>query len=85
MFEAERPKIVYPCHWEYRLIGEGEPAMRAAVERVLSGRSRVVEPSRESRGGRYLSLRLEVEVRDEVDRLEIFAALRDEPAIRWIL
>jgi putative lipoic acid-binding regulatory protein len=83
--ETSRPDIDYPCHWEYRVIGESEADIRAAIAVVIGGREHTVAPSRASAGGRYLSFAVEVFVADEAERLSVFAALRDQVHIRYVL
>lgn len=81
----DRPRIDYPCPWEYRVIGESEAAVRQAVARVLGERAHEVRPSHVSGRGRYLSFAVEVEVVDDDDRLLLFSAFRAHQDIRWVL
>lgn len=83
--ENRRPEISYPCRWEYRIIGEDEVALRAAVAMVAGDRAHTVAHSRASGGGRYLSLAVEIAVDNDNERLAVFAALREHPHIRWVL
>ena len=82
-----RPEIHYPCPWQYRLIGEDEAAMRAALAECLghdAGRC-VLSAGNRSTGGRYLSLQVELIVTSEEERLELYRLLAEHPHIRMVL
>ncbi len=81
----EHPEISYPCPWQYRLIGEDEAAMRAALEACLDGARYVLSPGLRSSGGRYLSLQVELIVASEEERLELYRLLAEHPHIRMVL
>ena len=81
----EHLNLSYPCPWDYQVIGEDEDSLRQAVEQVLAGAEHVLTLSNRSAKGRYLSLQLTVTVRDEVERLDLFEALRQHPAVRFVL
>ena len=79
------PEIDYPCRWTYRVIGRGEAPIRARIAHVVGDRAHTLAPSQTSAAGRYVSLVLELEVRDASDRDRIFADLLADPAIVTIL
>jgi putative lipoic acid-binding regulatory protein len=82
---VERPEITYPCAWTYRIVGTDADEIRALVTEVLVDRPHELRPSRESRKGNYVSLVLEVAVRDEADRDEIFRALMDGACVKIVV
>lgn len=83
--EERKPEIAYPCPWSYTLIGESSLGMDLAVREVLGERPHQLSLSHTSPRGKYRSLRLEVVVADEPDRLELFAALAAHAAVRFVL
>lgn len=90
--EGKKAHIDYPCSWEYTLIGIDAVRIQAAVDRILSSTEFWGEnprysltDSRESGKGKYRSLHLRVDVSDENERLRLFAALREDEAIRFVL
>ena len=82
-----RPEIEYPCPWQYRLIGEDEAAMRAALADCLGSDAErcVLSTGNRSTGGRYLSLQVELIVMNEEERLEMYRRLAEHPAIKMVL
>lgn len=80
-----KPLIVYPCRWEYKVIGLSEDSMRAAIAEIVAGLEHTLTFSNASREGKYCSLLLAVTVASEEHRNEIFAALQNHPDIRMVL
>lgn len=80
-----RPEIEYPTTWGYHVIGADEARLRDAVARVLGDRDYTFSLSNQSSRGKYLSFHVELVVRDEEERIELFAALRDHPDIVIVL
>ena len=95
MSEAKNPKPVveYPCLWGYKIIGQEENSLRGAVKECLdtclqpnSGdREYELGLSRSSKGGKYVSLSLNLTVQDQDERDAIFAALTDRPEIVMVI
>ena len=79
------PELTYPRTWTYSVIGTDKERIRALADEVLSDRPYLLEAGNESKGGKYVSLRLEVHVKDEADRDAIFQSLKDDPSIKMIL
>jgi putative lipoic acid-binding regulatory protein len=83
-FGHRKPDIAYPGPWTYRIIGEDEARMRAAVVEVVGVVDYTLELSNQSSGGRYRSLELELVVVDEAHRLAVFDALKNHADIRFV-
>ena len=82
---CRKPKIDYPCVWQYRLIGSDEEALRAALAACVSPERCALSPGRRSSGGRYLSLVVELTVADEAERLTLYQRLAEHPDIKMVL
>ena len=80
-----RPEIEYPCVWQYKVIGTERQAVREAIAACLGDAPYSVSDSRVSRGGRYVSLNLEVTVYSDFNRLRLYEVLGDHPAVKVIL
>jgi putative lipoic acid-binding regulatory protein len=80
-----RPEIEYPSAWSYQVIGLDEGLVRAAIAEIVAGRAHTLVLTKTSRTGKYCSLRLEIEVADEPDRLALFKALATHAAVRFVL
>jgi putative lipoic acid-binding regulatory protein len=83
--DGKKPVIEYPCAWTYQVIGLDEQELRAAVAEVIGDARHTLESGNSSKGGKYLSLGLEVHVVDEGHRLRIFQLLSAHPAIRFVI
>lgn len=80
-----KPDIEYPCPWIYRVIGNHESLLRTMIAELLAGRDHQVSLSNRSAKGKYSSLKVELTVTDEADRLRVFAALSAHPSVRVVL
>lgn len=80
-----RLELEYPCHWVYKIIGEDAARLRQAVLQLIEGDAYTVSVSKTSSSGRYVSLNIDVEVRDERERTSIYEALRSHPDVRMVL
>ncbi len=80
-----RPEIAYPCLWQYRLIGEDEALMRAAVAECLEAEPCVLSAGNRSSGGRYVSVQVELMVQSEEERLQTYRLLSEHPHVRMVL
>lgn len=80
-----RPAIDYPVSWKYTVIGIDRTLLEVAVSSVIGERSHQIKLSNVSKSGRYTSLRLELIVLNEAERLDIFHQLNQHPAITFVL
>lgn len=78
-------EITYPARWTYKVIGEDEVALRAAVAEVVGERDHSLEFSRTSRANRYVSLTLVLVVSSEADRHGLFERLAAHPSVKFVL
>lgn len=80
-----KPKIEYPCEWEYRIIGTDEELLKAAAEEILTNRKYNISFANISKTGKYISLSLKTVVETEEIRNNIYIALRSHTAVKSIL
>lgn len=83
-FGNRRPEIDYPCPWTFLTIGVDEGALRARIGTVVGDVEHTLELSKRSSAGKYISLSLELEVRDEAHRTRIFEALQKAPEVKFV-
>lgn len=81
----QKPEIDYPCKWLYKVIGEEKEAIRAAVYHICSGKDITYSYSHSSSGGKYHSFNVEVEVKNEEERLSIYNLLNNHAAIKVVM
>ncbi|MFG0330498.1 MAG: YbeD family protein [Phycisphaerales bacterium] len=82
---GRQPDIEYPANWSYTVIGSDEPALRRAIASILTDRKHSIRPANTSRTGKYVSLRIDLVVMSERERLGYYEALRSHEAVRMTL
>ena len=78
-------ELSYPREWAYRIIGTHEKLIRQLVDDILGDHPHKLEPSNESATGRYVSLHLRLNVRDEAHRDDIFGRLMADETVKIVL
>jgi putative lipoic acid-binding regulatory protein len=81
----QRPKIEYPCEWEYKIIGENIDEILSAIESASLGLEYTVSPSNMSRNGKYCSLNLKLVVPNEVVRDLVYEKLSSNDFVRFVI
>lgn len=80
-----RPRIEYPCEWEYKIIGENVDEILTAIEVASLGLEYTVSPSNMSRYGKYCSLNLKLIVPNEVVRDLVYEKLSSSDSVRFVI
>lgn len=83
--KQQRPVLVYPLEWEYRVIGSDESQVRTAIARVMGARTHVLATARKSREGRWVSVHVHLTVQSEAERDQLHADLVADPAVRLVM
>lgn len=78
-------KIEYPCRWKYKVIGSDQALMRSAIAEIVREQEYTITISRSSKGGKYHSLNLQMNIDNDEVRVEIYEALRKHPTIKFVL
>ena len=81
----QKANIEYPTEWTYKIIAHSEENIWAATQACLDDRKRTLTPSRQSAGGRFVSMELSLQVSSEEDRVSIFHRLFKEKGIKLVL
>ena len=84
-FGDEKLNISYPTPWTYTVIGDDEYHMRVAVGDVCGDLEHKLEVSRRSATGRYCSIKVEVIVQDDDQRIGLFHSLLRRDEIRYVV
>jgi putative lipoic acid-binding regulatory protein len=77
--------IDYPCSWTYKLIGHEKEAIKKAIHDVILEREHDLTHSNASKGGKYVSMNLDLVITNEDERNFIFAALKAHQNIKMVL
>ncbi|NOQ30906.1 MAG: DUF493 family protein [Helicobacteraceae bacterium] len=78
-------ELEYPCSWKYKLIGHEKVAIEKAIKDVILEREHSVEHSKASKGGKYVSMNLDLLVQNEDERTFIYEALKAHNNIKMVL
>jgi uncharacterized protein len=78
-------EIKYPIRWAYSMIGFDENDMRAAAKFAVGEKEHTITKSNRSSGGKYISIKLDLIVDDEAERLAIFDLLKHDKAVKILL
>jgi len=94
----ETLELTYPCSWEYKLIAGEKEALQKAIHEVILQREQKVNGeareaaqgytlshSKNSKGGKYISMNLELLVHNEDDRNFIYEALKAHQNVKMVL
>ena len=80
-----KPKIDYPCNWQYKIIGESATVITELVADIVHETDYTLNRSNVSSGGRYISMSLELTVASEERRLELYRLLAEDPTVKVVL
>ena len=83
--QPEKPEIDYPCSWVYKVIGEDTQLLKELIVTACAPAQVEITHSHSSSGGKYHSLNAEIVVEDETMRLQIYALLKNHPAVKIVL
>lgn len=81
----QKVQIEYPSNWQYKLITMHEDHTKEAILDVINERFHNLTHSKNSKGGKYVSMNLELLVQNEDDRNFIFEALKAHHLIKMVL
>ncbi|MGQ9820178.1 MAG: HP0495 family protein [Candidatus Kapaibacteriales bacterium] len=82
---SKRPKIEYPCNWDYKIIGTDVSEMIKIIEEAVGDLSYEISPSNISRKGNYFSLNLTVFVPSEIVRDIIFQKVSSSAFVKIVI
>ena len=82
---TEKLELTYPCSWAYKLISGEKEALEKAIHDVILEREHKLTHSKNSKGGKYVSMNLELLVHNEDDRNFIYEALKAHQNIKMVL
>jgi len=81
----EKLELTYPCSWSYKLIASEVDALKKAISDVIDEREHKLTHSKNSKGGKYVSMNLDMLVHNEDDRNFIYEALKAHQNIKMVL
>lgn len=82
---SKKPKIEYPCNWDYKIIGTDVDQMISVIEKTVEGMEYNISSSNVSSKGKYFSLNLKVLVSSEAIRNIIFEKLESSEFVKMVI
>ena len=83
--DDKKLELVYPCNWCYKVIATDGEILKKAVDEVILEREYTLKHSNNSKGGKYVSMNLDLLVHNEDDRTFIYDALKKHQDIKMVL
>ena len=81
----EKLELAYPCSWSYKLIASEAEMLQQAIRDVINEREHKLTHSKNSKGGKYISMNLDMLVHNEYYRNFIYQALKAHQHIKMVL
>jgi putative lipoic acid-binding regulatory protein len=78
-------ELTYPCEWEYKVIVETHIEIKSVTFCVLGDREHIIKKSNNSKGGKYQSHNISLEVHNDDDRHAVFELLRKDKNVKMVL
>ncbi len=78
-------QIEYPCRWLYKVITTDGRGDQQRIQAMLRGSDCRISLSSQSRTGKYVSLDVEIEVRDEAHRNTVYLLLQEMATVKMVL
>lgn len=82
--DINKPYILYPCQWEYRIIGTSKEGIEALIADTMP-RAYVLESGKVSKNKHFVSVYVRIEVQSEIERNDIFNALKQSKLVKMVL
>ncbi len=82
---TDKIELEYPTNWAYKLIASEKKALEKAIYDVIDEREHKLTHSNNSKGGKYISMNLDMLVHNEDDRNFIYEALKAHQDIKMVL
>lgn len=82
---TQKLELTYPCMWCYKVVAYERAGIEIAAMEIFCERPYSLEPSKASRGGKYISMNLELLVHNEDERTYFFETLKAHQHIKMVL
>lgn len=82
---TQKLELQYPCNWCYKVVAHERAGIEIAALEIFGDRSYSLNPSNTSRGGKYISMNLELLVHNEEERTYFYETLKAHPHVKMVL
>jgi len=83
--ETQKLELIYPCTWCYKVVAYERAGIEIAAIEIFTERQYSLNPSNVSKGGKYISMNLEILVHNEDERTYFYETLKAHPHIKMVL
>jgi len=83
--ETQKLELTYPCTWCYKVVAYERAGIEIAAIEIFTERQYSLNPSNVSKGGKYISMNLEILVHNEDERTYFYETLKAHPHIKMVL
>jgi len=83
--ETQKLELTYPCTWCYKVVAYERAGIEIAAIEIFTERPYSLNPSNVSKGGKYISMNLELLVHNEDERTYFYETLKAHPHIKMVL
>ena len=83
--ETQKLELAYPCRWCYKVVAYERAGIEIAAIEIFSEREYSLNPSNVSKGGKYISMNLELLIHNEDERTYFYETLKAHPHIKMVL
>ncbi len=81
----EKPEIVYPTEWGFKIIGRDKDALHKVIEEVMGEREHTCSYGNPSSSGKFHSYNAKCVVEDQEERDRIFKAFQDHEDVKMVI
>lgn len=82
---TQKLELTYPCTWCYKVVAYERAGIEIAAMEIFCEREYSLVPSKTSKGGKYISMNLELLVHNEDERTYFFETLKAHQHIKMVL
>lgn len=82
---TQKLELEYPCTWCYKVVAYERAGIEIAAIEIIGERAYTLNPSNMSKGGKYISMNLELLVHNEDERTYFYETLKAHPHIKMVL
>jgi len=81
----EKPEIIYPTKWGFKVIGKDKDKVEKAIKDILSSKAHSCKFSNSSKGGKFSSFSAECTVDSEEERNALYKAFGEHADVNYVM
>jgi putative lipoic acid-binding regulatory protein len=81
----EKPKIVYPTNWGFKIIGRDKDALHQVIKDTMGDKEHECTYANTSKGGKFHSYNASCSVETQEERDRLFKAFQDHDDVQMVI